>query len=264
MGTSYADENAFVKQIVGGIEVEIGRYPFQVALAIDGFQFCGGSLIAKDWVLTAAHCWGANHVLIGRHDISAPIEDGAEDIEVDYEILHPSYNDFTLNNDIALLKLKRPSALSPITWNEGSQDISDGTPATVIGWGTTSSGGFSSDVLLETEVEIKDNSQCDRDYASEKITNKMMCASSEGKDSCQGDSGGPLFIKGTDASSDDQVGIVSWGYGCADPDYPGVYTRVSEFDDWIKKQINNSNEDGPEQGLMDKIQQVVENLPFCD
>lgn len=240
--TSYADENAPVKQIVGGTEAEIGSYPFQVGLAYNGFQGCGGSLIAEDWVLTAAHCCGSDNVLIGRHNIAAMDEDGAEDIEVDYEIVHPRYNSLTLNNDISLLKLTRPSAFSSITWDDGSQDTSDGTPVTVIGWGTTSSSGPASDVLLEAEVNIVGNSQCNTDYGvTTRITDEMMCAASEGKDACQGDSGGPLFVKGTNSTSDVQVGIVSWGFGCADPDYPGVYARVSEFDEWIRDVMSSDS-----------------------
>jgi len=240
--TSYADEDAPVKQIVGGTEAEVGSYPFQVAVLYNGFQGCGGSLIAEDWVLTAGHCCGSDSVSIGRHNIAALDEDGAETIEVDYEIVHPRYNGFTLNNDISLLKLTRPSAFSPITWDDGSQDTSDGAPVTVIGWGTTSSGGPVSDVLLEVEVNIVENSQCNSDYGlTTRVTDVMMCAASPGKDACQGDSGGPLFVKGTNSTSDVQVGIVSWGFGCADPNYPGVYARVSEFDEWIRDTMSSDS-----------------------
>lgn len=94
---------------------------------------------------------------------------------------------------------------------------------------------------MEVEVDVVSNSQCNSAYDGG-ITDDMLCASRSGKDSCQGDSGGPLIVKGTDFSKDVQVGVVSWGYGCADESYPGVYARVSEQIQWIKTQIESGTE----------------------
>jgi len=86
---------------------------------------------------------------------------------------------------------------------------------------------------------VVSNSDCKSAYGDGSITRKMMCASRDGKDSCQGDSGGPLLVKGADRLSDVQVGVVSWGEGCASPGYPGVYARVSSQIDWINEQISS-------------------------
>ncbi|XP_057369657.1 trypsin-1-like [Daphnia carinata] len=109
-------------------------------------------------------------------------------------------------------------------------------PAVVAGWGTTSSGGSASDVLMKADVTIRENSVCSSQYGSDFNSNAMLCASADGKDACQGDSGGPIFVDGV------QVGITSFGRGCADPDHAGVYTRISTYINWIKTtQANTSS-----------------------
>ncbi|XP_046456625.1 cell wall protein DAN4-like [Daphnia pulex] len=101
------------------------------------------------------------------------------------------------------------------------------SPAVIAGWGTTSSGGSISYALLKADVVVKDNTFCTSQYGSSFIGADMMCASAPGTDTCQGDSGGPLFVNGV------QVGITSWGNGCADPNYAGIYTRVTTYLGWI-------------------------------
>ena len=108
---------------------------------------------------------------------------------------------------------------------------------------------------MEVEVDIVSKSECNSDYSGQ-ITDNMVCASRSGKDSCQGDSGGPLIVKGGDVSADVQVGVVSWGNGCADPNFPGVYARVSSKISWIKEQIASgtrpdNNNDGDNGGGSD-------------
>lgn len=229
------------KAIVGGEEVEKGRYPYQVALVFNnGDLVCGGSLVDKDWVLSAAHCKGiAAKVSIGSHDLTLSEEENREEIEIACEIDHPSYNKRTFDNDFMMIKLTQSSTYSPVKLDDGSSTLDDGVDLTVMGWGTTSSGGEVSPVLLEAETDYVTNSQCESDYPEESITSNMMCAARDGIDSCQGDSGGPLIIKGNDTSADVQVGVVSWGYGCADPEYPGVYAQVSSQIDWINDQISS-------------------------
>lgn len=161
-------------------------------------------------------------------------------IKVDYQIVHPRHRLFNNWNDLSLLKLKTPSNFSHVKLNDGSQDTSDGRPVTTMGWGRTQFGGERSDVLLEVEVDIDNNLRCSVDYLSI-IPPDMMCAAREGKDACQGDSGGPLITKGENASNDVQVGIVSWGLGCAEPGFPGVYTRVIRFHSWINAQMNKDS-----------------------
>jgi len=226
------------EKIVGGVEVDKGRYPYQVALITGGFQYCGGTLVDKDWVLSAAHCYGlGDRVYIGRHDLTDSSEK-FESIEIDWETQHPDYNGGNLANDFMMIKLKKSSSVKPVKVDDGSVDLPSGTDVTVMGWGTTSFGGSPSAVLMEVEVDIVSNSHCNSDYGGG-ISDSMMCASRSEKDSCQGDSGGPLIVKGKYSSQDTQVGVVSWGYGCADANYPGVYARISKQIQWIKTQIES-------------------------
>lgn len=230
--------------IIGGTEVTRGRYPYQVALAQDfsGIIFwtgCGGTLIAPGYVLSAAHCGintDINLVWIGRHDLEDSSEE-YESINVVEKILHPCYDDSSLQNDVMILKLESDSTAQVVTYDTGDADTCEGNPVTVMGWGsTTDLNGDTSDVLLEVEVDTVSNSDCCDRWGGEKITDGMLCAERADKGSCTGDSGGPLIIAGEDAASDMQVGIVSFGSadGCTDPEVPSVFARVSEYDDWIK------------------------------
>jgi trypsin len=222
------------RKIINGEEVIPGRYPYQVALVDSlNFQYCGGSLIAPQWVLSAAHCFGVGSAVeIGRHDRWNSSET-FELIDVEFEIAHPLFTP-NLSYDFMLMRLKTPSNYSTVTLDDGSTNLTDGTNVTVTGWGVTED--FApSNVLLEVEVDIVNQEQCEDEYSSFNfpVTDDMVCAAREGKDSCQGDSGGPLFIKGENSTEDIQVGVVSWGIGCAEPEYPGVYARVSEGMDFI-------------------------------
>lgn len=128
-------QNNSDNKIVGGKEVKPkGRYPYQVAM-IDkgGIQFCGGSLVDKDWVVCAAHCHGyGSKVHIGRHDLSDSSEK-YESIKIKKEILHPKYNRQTLDNDIMMVKLKRSSTYTPVKLDNGSTNINAGADVTVMG-----------------------------------------------------------------------------------------------------------------------------------
>ena len=238
--------------IVGGEEVSPAcpncKYDFMVSLQSTGGwggHFCGGSLVREDWVVTAAHCVEGDspnsiQVKIGLHNVNGTT--GSVTRNVSEIIIHPQYSSWSLDNDYALLRLS-----SPITNFEPIQLITDTAHdeepimSTVMGWGATQSGGWSSSLLLEVDVPI-DNS-CGN-YSNSSITNNMVCAgdSNGGEDSCQGDSGGPLIMTNDDGEYE-LIGIVSWGYGCAEAGYPGVYSRIYPKLDWFFGYIGEPEEE---------------------
>ena len=207
--------------IVGGTEVDPAcpdcKYPFMVSVQGSGYwsgHFCGGSLVREDWVITAAHCVEGESassisVKIGMHNINGTM--GSETRYADQIIVHPSYSGWSLNNDYALIHLTQPSSFEPIQLVTSDSHDNEPVMSTTMGWGATSSGGGSSNVLLEVDVPI-DNS-CGN-YSNSEITNNMVCAGDNngGEDSCQGDSGGPLIMTNGDGEYE-LIGIVSWGYG---------------------------------------------------
>ena len=167
-----------------------GRYSHTVALATMGFQFCGGSLIAPDTVLTAAHCMDGSpfDVIINRHDLRT--NDG-ETITRKKEMKHPQYNSNTMNNDFALVFLEKGTTerVDFVKLNQDNLYPAAGSTARSMGWGTTSSGGSSSNVLREVDLPLITNSDCDQKYPSYDIYSSNICTFQPGKDSCQGDSG---------------------------------------------------------------------------
>ena len=215
-------------RIVGGTEVN----PLGPSVIAYDPLGCGGSLVAPNVMLTAAHCQGfISGVQFGRHDISSSSET-FESFTVLQEVPHPNYDSRTSDYDFMMVRLNGSSAFAPLILDNGGGNLlADGTDLIVRGWGTTSSGGPSSNVLLEVEVDA--DTSCGS-YSSSVLTPRMFCAGRAGKDSCQGDSGSPIIHKSTGK----QVGIVSWGYGCADPRYPGVYAKVSDQFSWIQTYIN--------------------------
>ncbi|KAK4020476.1 hypothetical protein OUZ56_002450 [Daphnia magna] len=238
------------EKIVGGTQVAPNSLPFQVSLQRRGLlansaysHICGGSILDASTILNAAHCVdGANvarlRVVAGEHSLSQV--SGDEQIsDVSSFTMNANYSSATYENDISLIFLTTPFDLSVATAKPvnlpapvAEFDPPAGTIITVSGWGTTSEGGSISDVLLSVDIPVISDADCSAAYGGS-VTSSMMCAGGPngGIDSCQGDSGGPLFT-GTGAEAV-QHGIVSWGQGCAQAAYPGVYTQVSYFLDWI-------------------------------
>ncbi|KAL7481538.1 hypothetical protein ACHAW6_007218 [Cyclotella cf. meneghiniana] len=154
-------------------------------------------------------------------------------------IIHPDYDDNTMAYDFALVILEAATTqdVKFIKLNHDDFFPSVNSTSRVMGWGTTTEGGSLSDILLEVDLPVISNEDCDQCYYFEEIGPSMICAFDPGHDSCQGDSGGPLIIPGTNPADDIQIGVVSWGEGCARYEYPGVYSRVSHAYNWIKKVV---------------------------
>ncbi|MCS6828139.1 MAG: serine protease [Caldilinea sp.] len=230
--------------ILGGREAQPGAWPWQVALLNrmepNQFlaQFCGGTLIAEDWVLTAAHCvWGAEpsliDVLVGAHRLS----EGGQRVRISQIIPYRDYDPRKKEGDLALIRLSTPVTYTPIalyTAGPGETEF-DYLRGTVIGWGAKEMSVFP-DALREVALPLVEHEKCARNlYWENPITDRMICAGYETltMGACYGDSGGPLMVQRADASWV-QIGIVSWGPpGCIDVGRYNVFTRVSKFTDWI-------------------------------
>ncbi|MFB9908149.1 serine protease [Allokutzneria oryzae] len=225
--------------IVGGTRASISQHPWTVFLTnASGFQFCGGTLVAPTKVLTAAHCVkgtaaNAVRVVSGREDKQST---AGTVTNVSKVWVHPSYTTATSGFDVAVLTLatRVNSATLPLAAPSDTALYAAGTNATVLGWGTTSSGGAASRYLLKVDVPVTSDATCKTAYPQYSNTS-MVCAgiAAGGKDSCQGDSGGPLVAGGK------LIGVVSWGRGCALPNYPGVYGRVAPYNAILTAQINS-------------------------
>ena len=240
-----AQEPAHAPDILGGREAQPGAYPWQVAL-IDPLQpntyagqFCGGSLIDEEWVLTAAHCVEGKEpslidVLVGAHRLS----DSGTRIPGAQVIPHPGYDPTQLDHDLALIRLSTPVTYTPISLYQTISGTSefDHLRATVIGWGAKEISGWSAvypDALREVSLPLVDPTRCQQ--STEVITDAMLCAGYETltMGACYGDSGGPLMVQQPNGSWT-QIGIVSWGpYGCIASGMYDVFTRVSSYWEWI-------------------------------
>jgi len=230
-------------RIIGGSEAIEDYYSFTVALQDSVGFFCGGSLIAKDVVLTAAHCQGAPFdIVIGRHDLR---EKDGQVISIKKQLPHPDYNPKTTDNDFMLVFLNSAATVDVdlIKLNDDSSVPDNGDHVTVIGWGDTDirdDVSTLSDVLRKVQVKVISNKECGEssdnfDTYRGQISENMVCAKANLQDSCQGDSGGPLVLRR--GGSEVQVGVVSWGIGCASQDFPGVYARLSRGYQWIKNEV---------------------------
>ena len=250
-------------RIMNGEEAIEDSYPYVVSLksTFNGKHLCGGSLIARDVVLTAAHCQVglSYYVVLGRHDHN---DGDGEELFVWEEVPHPNYNklNFLVDNDFMLIFLETPSTDENVMTVKLNADASVpfvGQDVWAMGWGDTDiTNDFDmltdddvdmSDVLMTIEVQVVSNEECEASEVSigggnsvtyvGEITDNMLCAQDSGQDqdSCQGDSGGPLVIR--DYDGDVQVGVVSGGIGCALEEFPGVYARVSEAYEWIQGEV---------------------------
>ncbi len=243
-------------RIVGGTAVQIADHPWQVALVRATLaeptrhQFCGGSIIADRWVVTAAHCVDAS--IVRRNPANLDVVAGTTEYRVGGERIHveaihvpEGWDDpnkvSALDFDVALLKLAAPVTLGqPIPIAEPSLVLTVDTESNVTGWGALSEGGPGSDKLMGVSVPIVATDVCNAPESyNGQVTVNMLCAGRRegGLDSCQGDSGGPKWtpINGKAVLT----GIVSWGDGCARALKYGIYTNVAKMADWISKTTSN-------------------------
>lgn len=225
-------------KIIGGTD-NTESYPWMVSIQ-RGYHFCGGVLIGKDWVLTAAHCL-KNKVAddltlyIGLEHLSNPSTGEVRNAE--WFLIHPDYNENNFYSDIAIIKLDQSSEQTPISIlsREATLGLQQNEQLRILGWGVTDDGSTSRQ-LQEVEVSYQVDPVCDATYPINGVDlywDRSFCAGevSGGKDSCQGDSGGPILVRAQNQWA--LTGLVSWGSGCAEAGLYGVYSEVSAMADWI-------------------------------
>ncbi|XP_062396187.1 chymotrypsin-like elastase family member 2A [Sardina pilchardus] len=234
-----------VSRVVGGQEATPNSWPWQISLQHQmgdvWFSSCGGTLISRDWVLTAAHCINRSYryrVLLGKHRLSVE-EEGSMTVPVAKIIVHPEYNDHLTRNDIALLWLDHTIELSdtvqPACLPPSGLILPHQASCYVTGWGRLSTNGDGSDTLQQALLPVVEYDICKHpDWWSFLLTDKMVCAGGDGTvGSCMGDSGGPLNCQNSDGIWEVH-GIVSFGApSCNQVQRPSVFTRVSAYVSWI-------------------------------
>ncbi|KAE8738762.1 serine proteinase stubble [Frankliniella occidentalis] len=245
-------------RIVGGRNAQFGGWPWQVSVRRTSFfgfsstHRCGGALLNENWIATAGHCvddllTSQIRIRVGEYDFSS-VQEPLPHVEraAARKVVHPRYNYFTYEFDLALVRMDTPLVFQPHIAPlclPASDDLLIGENATVTGWGRLSEGGTLPSVLQEVSVPIVSNDICKsmflRAGRHEFIPDIFLCAGYDigGQDSCQGDSGGPLQVRGKDGRYF-LAGIISWGIGCAEANLPGVCTRISKFVPWIVENVS--------------------------
>ncbi|MBD0841805.1 S1 family peptidase [Streptomyces sp. TRM68416] len=226
--------------IVGGSTTTTTTYPFMMQITdASQNQFCGGTLVSPTKVVTAAHC------MVGESTSSVRVVGGrtyrngtnGTVARVSRIWTHPGYTASDNRADVAVLTLSTsmPYTTAPYVSATDTSVYAAGTTARIIGWGTTSAGGSSSNQLRTATVPMVSDASCGSSYGSDFVRSDMVCAgyTSGGIDTCQGDSGGPLLVGGVLA------GVTSWGEGCATAGYPGVYARLTTFSSQVTAQVNS-------------------------
>lgn len=250
-------------KIVGGQITDAGVT--WLAYMNAGGSACGGTVINNQWILTASHCLdatapqdgsfvakspGSITVYPGIWNAGSSSELSATAVSVIQVVAHESYNDITFDNDVALLQLSTTITNTPIQLIREADFLAtlnavdlDGVGAlvTTAGWGTTSEGGSASALLQSVEVPLIAPAACAASPYFEAVATPAFCAGfvDGGKDACQGDSGGPLYANNDNGQV--QVGVVSYGNGCAQPGNPGVYADVSQLIPWIESKVGVGN-----------------------
>ncbi|CAH0723845.1 unnamed protein product, partial [Brenthis ino] len=235
-------EDIVSMRIVGGRRAEPHSFPWTVAILKGNHVHCGSALITDRHLLSAGHCFKWDdfktmNVLLGLDTLDD--QENVEKRRISNVIIHEGFRSTAVRdeNDIAIATLNYPVKFSdviiPICLPQPGQTFG-GTMGTIVGWGRLGVDKSTSKSLMKASLKILNDESCMRSKLSSHLKPMMMCAYSQGKDGCQGDSGGPLVVFENDGKYV-QAGVVSWGIGCADPRYPGVYTKVSQYVNWIKE-----------------------------
>ncbi|KAH8293432.1 hypothetical protein KR054_000368, partial [Drosophila jambulina] len=224
------------ERIVGGVELPIDVSPWLASITVHGNYSCSSALITSQWLLTAGHCVHYPDKYTVRAGSDSP-EEGGTTREVERIILHPEFNLRTLDNDIALLKVKEPFQLGDNVQLVKLPLLNILPPTLLVaGWGTVNANVSDTEPKLRgTFVDVINQRRCQRLYSrlGRPIRATMLCAAAPGRDHCYGDSGAPLVHHGS------SYGIVSFAHGCADPHFPGVYTRLANYVTWIFNVLKN-------------------------
>ncbi|KAM9781868.1 enteropeptidase isoform 2-T2 [Syngnathus typhle] len=229
-------------RVVGGSDAAKGAWPWMVSLHWNGRHVCGGALLGRRWLLTAAHCVYGKERPLGRWSaklgLRAQSQAGAvHSFQIDAVIINPHYNRLSKEADIAMMRLSTPTnftdLIQPVCLPENAQELTAGKKCWIAGWGRQAEEGSLPDILQEAKVPLVGQVSCQRALPEYTITSKMLCAGfpEGGVDSCQGDSGGPLMCE--EEGHWTLIGVTSFGMGCGRPERPGVYARVSAFVAWM-------------------------------
>ncbi|XP_017766588.1 PREDICTED: serine proteinase stubble [Eufriesea mexicana] len=242
-------------RIVGGNRSSFGKWPWQISLrqwrTSTYLHKCGAALLNENWAITAAHCVEnvppSDLLLrIGEHDLANEDEPyGYQERRVQIVASHPQFDPRTFEYDLALLRFYEPLLpfqpnVLPICLPDDDESYV-GRTAFVTGWGRLYDEGPLPSTLQEVAVPVINNTMCEAMYRNagyiEHIPHIFICAGwrNGGFDSCEGDSGGPMVIQRARDKRWILAGVISWGIGCAVPNQPGVYTRISEFREWINQ-----------------------------
>jgi secreted trypsin-like serine protease len=264
-------------RIINGTDAPVKRYPYTVSLQAGDFHFhiCGGSLIAPDLVISAAHCFSedSTRIVLNPHKLSDPIE-ASEVFSAKGYLIHPFYQTLTyFDHDYMIIKLSGSSSLPTVRLNTNENLPATGSSLQVMGWGATVAEFADPDnTLQEVDVVPITNEKCSKKRNG--VTPDMLCTTAVNKGSCNGDSGGPLVILGSSPEEDVQVGVVSWttDEDCADPERKLIrrvsscsafstnltdssaaflvglsgYARIEEEFDWIRFQVCRLSSNPPE------------------